>query len=238
VMTQAARKKRIQLQARDARLRLPHMLVANQTVARLLEEQAARAGLVLEEAGDQVQVKPLKLSGTAVTLTYGQTLHDIRVEVNSVGQVTRVKVYGVDLATHKAIVGEATTIQALGLIGANQSGSDAAKKAFGDAILQVGDCPVRSAGEARALAKALYNERLFQFVTAWGQASGCPDLKAGGLVELAGLGRKLSGRYLVTRVEHRYVAGDAGDGQAENEGTDRGLGFQTHFEACRPAIGR
>lgn len=239
LMTQLARKKRIQLQAQQARLQLPHKLIANHSVARLLEEEAARAGLVLAEEGERVLVKPLTLSGPAIPLTFGESLYDIRVEASCAGQVSRVKVYGVDLASHRSIVGAATSAQALGLVGAGLSGAAAAERAFGAAVLEVGDCPVRSAAEARALAKALFNERLFRFVTAWGKASGCPELTVGGLVELGGIGKKLSGKYVVTRVTHHYRAGDAGDSQVEQlANPGRELGFQTHFEACRPAIGR
>lgn len=242
VMTRAAQAQRVSLQVRQARLRRPHLLVSGRPVARLLEEQAARSGLVLRESGLGVKAEALVLDGPAPTLTFGQSLHDIRVEVNTLQQVSKVKVYGVELATHKAIVGEATAAQALGLVGTARSGASVAEKAFGAAILEVGDAPVHSKEEARTLARALFNDRLFRFVTAWGQASGCPELTLGGVVELAGLGRRLSGRYLVTRIEHRYHASPETSGTAPQggipSGPGMGLGFQTHFEACRPAVGR
>lgn len=248
VMTQAAMKRRIQVQARGARTRHPHHLIANRTLARLLEEASGQAGLVLAEEGggattsgvtpSPLQVQPLRLSGQAIPLTFGQTLHDIRVEVNSIAQVSQVKVYGVDLLKHAALVGRAGAPDALGLVGPDLSGASAAQRAFGKSLLQRVDCPVRSVEEARALARALFNERLFQFVTAWGRASGCPELKVGGLVALEGLGRKLSGKYLITRLEHVYQAGDPGGGLTDEPQDEEGLGFQTRFEASRPAIGR
>lgn len=234
VLSQAGQKRRVTVQANAARQQLSQLLLANRPVARLVEEQAARQGLVIAEEGDGVRVQRLQLSGNAAKLFYGETLHDIRVEVNSMHQVSEVKVHSVNLKTHQAIVGKATPMNALGLVGAGVAGGVAVKQAFGNAILQVVDCPVQTALEARGLAQALMNNQLFQYVTAWGWCSGYPELKAGGLVELAGLGRRLSGRYLLTRVIHHYHT----EQSATQAGLTRGAGFQTQFEACRPAVGR
>lgn len=233
-LSRAAQKRSVTVQASVARQQLPHLLLANRPVSGLLEEQAARQGLVIAEEGEGVRIQRLQLNGQAPQLMFGETLHDIRVEVNTMQQVSEVKVHGVNLKTHQAIVGKAGPVNVLGLVGSAVSGAAASKQAFGEAVLQVVDCPVHTAAEARNLAQAILNNHLFEFVTAWGWCSGYPELKAGGLVDLGGLGKKLTGRYLLTRVIHHYNT----DQSAAQTGRARGAGFQTQFEACRPAVGR
>jgi phage protein D len=74
---------------------------------------------------------------------------------------------------------------------------------FGARGLTVVDRPVASADEASSLASALYIERAQQFVTGTGTTVGMPELAAGSVVELRGLGR-FSGHYFVNRCTHTF----------------------------------
>jgi phage protein D len=71
--------------------------------------------------------------------------------------------------------------------------------------------------EALKLAQALLAERAYRFLTAHGKAIGLPDLRPDDNVEIAGVGRRFSGTYHVTKVTHTI-----------NE-----QGYLTEFDASR-----
>jgi uncharacterized protein involved in type VI secretion and phage assembly len=68
------------------------------------------------------------------------------------------------------------------------------------------DQPVFSQSEAAFLAAARLNEISGAFVEAEGIAFRKPEIKAGKVIQLEQLGKRLSGSYLVTQVTHRYTS--------------------------------
>ena len=61
---------------------------------------------------------------------------------------------------------------------------------------------MRSKEEAKALAVSLLRERAYEFLQATGQAIGLPDMRPGDNVVIKGIGKRFSGQYYVTKVEH------------------------------------
>jgi phage protein D len=86
--------------------------------------------------------------------------------------------------------------------GEGTSGPAAVGQTMGEKREVVVDAPVTSEQEARDLAVSLLRERAYEFITGSGQVIGLPDLRPGQNVELQGLGRRFSGLYYVTQVEH------------------------------------
>ncbi len=82
------------------------------------------------------------------------------------------------------------------------------------------DHPVASVEEARALARAIYNRRMLDFVVGYGSTIGLPELQAGHVVELDGLGDRFSGRYYVRQVTHSIS----------------NAGYSTSFTVARNAV--
>lgn len=76
---------------------------------------------------------------------------------------------------------------------------------------------VTSQAEAERLAKSLVADGLAHGITALCEARGTPLLTPGCMVELAGVGKALSGNYMVTSVKHRM----------------NGRGYLTFFEVRR-----
>jgi len=97
----------------------------------------------------------------------------------------------------------------------------AASKALGAREDTVIDAPVASVEEARKLAAALLRERAYQFITGAGRIAGLAELRPRDVLEIHGIGRRFSGNYYVTRVEHTLSAS----------------GFFTGFRARRIADG-
>jgi phage protein D len=73
--------------------------------------------------------------------------------------------------------------------------------------LMIFNPPAGSVAEANVVAQAMFNQRRRQLVTVSGATSGLPYLRAGQVVELAGIGR-FSGRYYLTETTH--TLGDGG----------------------------
>jgi phage protein D len=67
---------------------------------------------------------------------------------------------------------------------------------------QTVDLPVFTAAEAKQKARALLMDRSAQIVTAHGKTVGLPALRAGTLVNVQGIGARLSGTYFVTKSTH------------------------------------
>jgi phage protein D len=105
-------------------------------------------------------------------------------------------------------------------MGGKQSGASLAA-AFGAAELVEVDRAVASKAEADQIAHGLFNRMALQLITGEGACDGRPDLRAGKVIGLRGLGKRFSGSYYVWRAIHRYTA-------------DRG--YETRFQVRRTAL--
>jgi uncharacterized protein len=123
-------------------------------------------------------------------------------------QVASVTVRGWDARTKEPISYKATPSDLPGSSGGGTSGPKAAEDTLGAKEEAVVDAPVQSEQEARELAISLLRERAYEFITGKGRAIGIPDLRPGDNVQLSGLGKRFSGQYYVTKVEH--TVGNAG----------------------------
>ncbi|MGH2969514.1 MAG: VgrG-related protein [Solirubrobacteraceae bacterium] len=138
----------------------------------------------------------------AVTLKYGDgtSLLNFRPRVSSVQQAATVVVRGWDPAQKQEIVGQGVNGTAAPTeIGAKRP---SVVNSFGVASVLVADRTVETRGEADKLAQASLDRAAAAFVEAEGKAYGNPDIKAGKLVKLEGLGARFSGQYKVTAATH------------------------------------
>src|SRR6266404_4148731 len=118
-------------------------------------------------------------------------------------QVSKVTVRGWDPRTKKPIsytAGPDDLPKSSG--GGGESGPEIAGKRLGDKQDVIVDQPVSTIQEARELAMSRMRERAYDYLTGSGQVIGLPDLRPGDNVELLGLGKRFSGSYYVTKVEH------------------------------------
>jgi len=128
-------------------------------------------------------------------------------------QVTTLTVRGWNQRTKEPIAFTATASHLPGGTGAGSAagrgltGPRAAKAAFGDRQETVIDAPVASDEEARRLAIALLRERAYMFITGTGRIAGLAELRPSDNLEIHGIGRRFSGPYFVTHVEHTLGGG-------------------------------
>ena len=94
------------------------------------------------------------------------------------------------------------------------------KEDFGEGAKILHDLVPRTVAEAEELARAYLKKSEYTLVQGSGSIVGDPALKAKTLVEIAGVGRRYSGTYYVTKVTHSI-----GDG-----------GYVSDFECQRNAV--
>jgi phage protein D len=133
---------------------------------------------------------------------WGKTLINFNPQLKLGQQVSKVTVRGWDPRTKSPIVYTADKSDLPNSGGGGESGPALAGQRLGDKQDVVVDQPVASMQEARDLAMSLLRERAYQYLTGSGEVIGLPDLRPGDNIELQGLGRRFSGEYYVTKVEH------------------------------------
>ncbi|MCA9953372.1 MAG: VgrG-related protein [Anaerolineales bacterium] len=181
-----------------------HLFQHNQPDLHFLMDRAWRIGYECFVQDDMLFFRPPPQAASALTLTWGDDLLSFYPRLTMAEQVDEVTVRGWDPAQQKPIVGRAMVQTGKLFPAIKEKVTDWLGK-FGGGKLVVTDQPVISQAEADLLAKARLNERSGAFVQAEGSAFRRPDIRAGQFVEVKGLGKRLSGRYLVTSATHIYT---------------------------------
>jgi phage protein D len=140
--------------------------------------------------------------------------------LNAREPVSSVVVRGQDSSTGEAIEEHAGKGDEDASMGGKAAADVRSSSSLGPSELVISDQPVTSREEARELARAEYNRRARRLVSGRGASIGIPDLRAGSVIELRGVGR-FSGLYYVTSISHRIGAS----------------GYQTSFDVERSSIG-
>ncbi|HLK05669.1 MAG TPA: hypothetical protein VKT53_14620 [Candidatus Acidoferrum sp.] len=133
---------------------------------------------------------------------WGKTLINFNPTLNLDKQVGKVTVKGWDPETKSIIQYTAGPNDLPKADGGGETGPEAIQKKLANREDFVVDQPVTSQKEAHDLAVSLLRERAYSYITGSGQVIGLPDLRPGDNVELQGLGKRFSGTYYVTKVEH------------------------------------
>ncbi len=184
-----------------------YVLQHNRTAYEFLRERAERIGFAFWVSDGQLHFRrPAARPPEPILLEWGRTLQYFHPVLSVAQQVDEVIVRGWDPQQKRAIVGRATRGRAAPEIGEERSGSELARQAFGSAGVVVVDRPVRTQGEADALAQALCDQLSAGFVRAEGRCTGNPEVRPGALVEIRNLGQRFSGKYYVTQAMHAIGA--------------------------------
>jgi phage protein D len=141
-------------------------------------------------------------------LKYGHSLIEFQPELTTANQVGKVTVRGWDNVRKKPITATVSRndilTQGVGSVG----GQERIQKSFQDREEVITNRPVNSEQEARTLARELLERNAKEMVSGSGSVVGLPDLRAGSVIYLTGLGERFSGRYFVKSTTH--TIGDSG----------------------------
>lgn len=191
-----------------------YVLQDNQYDIVFLHERAQRAGyvLVMEEGDrgkDQLYFgRSESIERPTYTLTWGKSLIQFQPNLTTANQVGKVRVVGWDPKNKKRIEHTATLgdIDVRDVGGAD--GRSGMESTIADQEEVVTDQPVESKAEAKRLAEERLSTITKDRIKGSGSTVGTPDLRAGSIVYIEGLGKRFSGRYFVTGTTH--TIGDSG----------------------------
>jgi phage protein D len=188
----------------DTRVTLDYVLQHNQTDFEFLQERARRIGYEMVVTDSSLHFRPRKSDGSAVlTLSRDVELLDFSARLTTMGQVEEVCVQGWNAKDKKEVVAK-SSIGDERQMGGSASGPAATRKAFSGTGGTAVDTPVLSQAEADQLVQGWFGEMALSYVEGHGTCIGEPELRAGTLVQIEGLGKRFSGSYYVTSTEHSY----------------------------------
>lgn len=198
-----------------------YLLQNNQTNIDFIHELARRNGYEVDVVdGTKLSFKkPRTDQGKAHSLAWFKELKSFYVRKSLANVPTEVTARYWNMLDKAAVI--ETQKKLHGRLGAKDEAPKEAKKAFGDAKLQVSLRPNTMPDEAKALAWGLFNERALEAVKGRGTCVGDTAVKPGIVLELTGLGKMWSGLYYVTEATHllHRTAGYATEFEVRRNGT-------------------
>jgi len=181
---------------------VPFVQQSNETDWELLWRLADESGCEVCVIARELHFRPASASttdGSPVALVWGESLLDFRPRVTGMRQVESVSVRCWDPILKQEVV--ATAEPAAGGTSIGIARDDAAS-ALGGGTLVVADQPVSSQAQADALAEGIAARIADGFVEAEGTTLGDPRLRAGGSIDVSGVGSRFGGTYALSSATH------------------------------------
>ena len=185
-------------------------LIQTTTNYAFLDEIAFRTGCEWWVDGAILHFGP-RTAAVSARVVYGQDLRRLKARFTAASEATDVTVRSWDPLSKRVIVGQTTVanVRSRGVNGGDVSlgtaGRNDAKSLAGP--LGASSLVAVSSDEANELAAALGGRVGTADLSVRCECLGTPTIRAGTLVELAGAGTKLSGKYYVTTVDHHFGRG-------------------------------
>ncbi len=177
-----------------------YILQRNESNVAFLKRLAARNNFILRVEGDMLTFKKATFEGTPKVIKMGENLRSLKFSFNSMDMVQKVVVRGWDPKTKSEVVGSAVPAD-LVPIGGGEIGTDIAA-CFGESIAYVTDIPVTNQIAATGIAKAELDRLARQFCRGSAAVQGDETVRAGTMVEFAGLPEGQNGKYFVLATRH------------------------------------
>jgi phage protein D len=187
----------------------------NESDLAFLRRVLARYDCSLRIDNGALRVASRIAAGVTIDLALSSQLRRVQVAADLAHQCTAVTASGWDAARGSAFTQQASGTQ-LGA-GRGLTGAELLRRSFGERSEHLGALACVDDSEAGALTRAAFDQRARLFVTAHGTAEGNPQLRAGTLVALQGLGARFDNTFEVLDCMHRF---------------DLAEGYQTDFTAC------
>jgi uncharacterized protein involved in type VI secretion and phage assembly len=184
---------------------VPFVQQSNETDWQLLWRLGDEVGFEVNVEGSKLHFR--KAADAAARqptrVVWGEDMIAFRPRAVGVQQVEAVEVRGWDPAAKEAIVASASPKQGGTEIGIPRS---EAVDNLGGGKAIVADRPVMTQQQADALASGIASRLASAFVEAEGTVVGDPRLKAGGAIEVSGVGDRFGGTYVLSSATHVFRA--------------------------------
>ena len=182
-----------------------HIYQHNQSDLAFLMHRAWRIGYECFVEDEKLYFRKPPTGKGELEIYYGQDLLSFYPRITMAEQVKEVTVRGWNIEQVEPIIGKASASAGSLYPEVPAKGKQSAWDGkFGTSKLVIVDQPVVDQAEADILAKARLDELSGAFIQADGTAFRRPHIRAGKMLDLKGLGKRLSGTYLVTSATHRY----------------------------------
>ena len=204
--------------------RYDYVLQDNRPSILFLLERARRVGYDLFVGEDDERFltfgPSLGVRRTTHRLAYGRSLTDFQPTLDTTDQVGEVTVRSWD-NVNKRLIEHTATRRDLRVQGVGEAGGQQRiERAFGRVREVLTSCPAQTPQEARTVATQALERNAKEMLTASASTVGLPDLRAGTVVLIEGVGSRYSGRYFLTSTTHTI-----GDG-----------GYMTQFQCRREEL--
>lgn len=189
----------------DTKVSMAYVLQHNQTDLEFLRQRANRIGYEVGVSDQTLYFRPRQNNGKEIlTLSREVELLEFYPRLSTIGQLENVSVQGWD-PKKKLAVFAGSQGDGASLVSAQVTGPVMVRKAFpGNSGGVSTHLAIGSQAEADQLANGWFKEMSLQYVVGDGVTIGLPELRAGKLINIKGLGKRFSGRYYVTGTEHSY----------------------------------
>jgi phage protein D len=192
-----------------------YLLQDNQYDLNFLIGRARRVGydLFVVETGEAGRAEDsvlffgpsLNVKRVTYRLTYGASLVEFQPTLTTANQVGEVIVRGWDSVNKKRIEGTARRSELRNQGVGQEGGQSQIDQAFNERKEIISTRPIESEEEAKTMAREILEQIAKDMVTATGSVVGLPDLRAGNVVEVDGVGERFSGRYFVSGTTHGFT---------------------------------
>jgi phage protein D len=183
-----------------------HLYQCNLSDLQFLQQRAWRIGYECHVDEGVLYFRKPRQDKAQAAIAWGEDLLSFRPRLTIAEQVKETLVRGWDVQRKTPVIGRAGGGSLYPKFFKDQANGSVEAGAFGESRMVIVDQPVTSQAEADILAAARQNELSGAFVEADGEAFRRPDIRAGRLLAIKGLGTRLSGDYLVTRATHVYTS--------------------------------
>jgi uncharacterized protein len=203
IARQIASEANIKAEIKDTKIRHDYIIQANQTDLTFLQERARSIGHEIHVEGGTLHFRPMgHTAAPALSLSFDRAdLSEFRAQLSTAGQMSKVTVRRGDINQNTTVASEATGAAKMG----GQSSAPAlVEKAFGEAQELLISPPIAIEDEASALARARLDALALRLVRSEGLGPGRPEIRAGKVIEIQGVGKRFSGPYYVTAANHSY----------------------------------
>lgn len=191
----------------DSGITHEYVLQNSQTDFEFLQSRARRIGYEMVVTSRDLHFRPRRNQGSAdITLRREVDLLDFSARLTAIGQIQEVMVQGWNPKEKEKVVSRAEVGDEPNM-GGSASGPSKVQQVFGNTGGTTVDQPVSEQGEADQLAKGSFGEMALHYVEGRGICIGNPELRAGKLVDIEGLGSRFSGTYYITTTEHAFRPG-------------------------------
>lgn len=219
LVQQIAQDYQLQVQADDTQIQYEYLMQPNMSDFEFLKQRAAKINfeiliqgktLIFRKKLDQPQGYTLVWAGVQQAFATGPNtlpLKSFSPQLDALAPKSNVQQRGYDVQSKQAFISNAGPSDQSTSMGGTQPGSNLPNDAYGHDRNEVQvTSPMSSQEEGDQRTKATLNDKALKTVTGTAETIGVPDLRAGQLVQLLGVGPRFAGQYKITQATHTIGA--------------------------------